>query len=168
MVRARADWTLVMLLLPSVVLAAGAVNIDIDWTVVAHFVLFTAFVLIMKDLVFEPLIKVFEERERRTKGAIDQARTMDEQAIELRQEYEERFEGVRREAAVDREQVRSRLKKLEAETLESARQAVATKLEAGLDAIQRQVGEARADLGREQSSLAHAIASRVLGREVRG
>jgi len=148
-------------------LLSGAVNIDLDLTAAAHLVLFCFFAVIMKPLIFDPLMRVFEERERRTSGAKARARGMDEEAIELRQEYEHKLDDVRREAAIDREQNRARTAKLEAELTESARNNAAEKLTAGMTKIHAEMATIRTNLAKDRPALAAQIASRVLGREVR-
>jgi F-type H+-transporting ATPase subunit b len=154
-------------LAPGPLLASGPVNLDLDPTLFMHMILFTAFAVLMKDLVFDPLMRVFEERERRTAGAIEQARKMDEEAITLKQEYETRLEAIRREAATDREQQRARVKKIENELLEEARGAMATRLAAGMEGLRAEVDAIRTDLGRKRAPLAAEIATKVLGRAVR-
>jgi F-type H+-transporting ATPase subunit b len=59
------------------------------------------------------------------------------------------------------------VKKLEAELMDDARQAVGTHLEYGMTKVQQEVGAIRKDLERQQTSLAAEIASRVLGRDVK-
>jgi F-type H+-transporting ATPase subunit b len=147
--------------------ASGAIQLDLNVTAVAQFILFTAFVVLMKDLIFDPLIKVFEERERRTAGAIDDARDLDEKAIELKSKVDTRVEEVRREAASDRERARVKLKQVEGEMLGSARTAAAEKLSSGLGKVESEAAAIRKDLDAQRASLAADIASRVLGREVR-
>ncbi len=147
-------------------LASSAVNVDLDITAVIHFVLSAAFVLLMKDLVFEPLMKVFDERERRTAGAIERARQMDEEAIALKTEYDDRMDGVRREAAVDRERVRGKLKRLELEMMSSTRKAVGETLDEGMSKLHVEVNKIQKDLEAQRVGLAAEIASRVLGREL--
>jgi F-type H+-transporting ATPase subunit b len=146
---------------------SSAVVVDLDPTFIAHFVLFTAFVVLMKDLIFDPLLKVFDERERRTHGAIAAARKMDEQAIALKQELDGKLEDIRREAAVDREAVRERVKAVESELMAEAREAMTKKLDAGMAEIHLEVKEIRKDLEANRAPLAADIASKVLGREVR-
>ncbi|MBM4376693.1 MAG: H(+)-transporting ATPase [Deltaproteobacteria bacterium] len=146
--------------------ASGAVNLDLDATAVAQFILFTAFVVLMKDLIFDPLLKVFDERERRTDGAIDDARDLDDRAIELKGKLDTRMDEVRREAAADRERSRAKLKELESETLTAARAAATTRLDAGLGAVEAEASTIRKDLEAQRAKLAAEIASRVLGREV--
>lgn len=147
--------------------ASGAVSVDLDLTFLAHFLLFTAFVVVCKDLVFEPLMRVFEERERRTHGAVERARKMDERAIELKREYEEKLDGVRRQAAVDREKIRTRLKRADEELRGAAQRAANERLESGIARVERDVAAIRKDLVAQQTKLGAEITSRVLGREVR-
>ncbi len=148
-------------------LSSSAVTVDLDPTFIAHFILFTAFVVLMKDLIFDPLLKVFEERERRTHGAVSAARKMDEQTISLKQELDAKLEGIRRDAAVDRDQVRERVKQLESELMAEARDAMSQDLDAGMAKLDGEVAEIRKDLKAHRGPLAAEIASKVLGREVR-
>ncbi|MCC6522449.1 MAG: ATP synthase F0 subunit B [Polyangiaceae bacterium] len=148
-------------------LLAGGVNVDFDLTFLAHFVLFAAFIFLMKPIIFDPLLRLFEERERRTAGAIARARGMDEQAIVLKQSYDEKLEGVRRVAAVDREAERSRLNALQNELMAATRHAVDERLRASSIKLEIEVSDARRELERDESVVAAQIASRVLGREVR-
>jgi F-type H+-transporting ATPase subunit b len=146
--------------------AAGAVNVDVDVTLFAQLVLFTAFVVLMKDLVFEPLLAVFEARERRTEGAKEKAREMDELAIERMAELETKKEAIRREAAGDRERIRARVKALETRLLGEAREAASRTVDSGLSKIRGEVTHTRRDLEGGRAALAAEIASRVLGRPV--
>lgn len=149
-------------------LLSGAVNIDLDLTAVAHLVLFCFFVVIMKPLIFDPLMRVFEERERRTTGAIDKAREMDEKALELKAEYDDKLDDVRREAAVDRDQLRAKTTKLESELLDAARGKAGAHLDTGMSKIHGEADAIRKQLTAQRPELASEIASRVLGRRVDG
>jgi F-type H+-transporting ATPase subunit b len=152
---------------PGTLLASGAVNVDLDPTFIVQFLLFAFFIVLMKDVLFDPLLRVFEEREKRTAGAIAEARQMDERALALKQEYDSRLEAIRREAVVDRERVRAQVKKLESELVERARAEVQQRLSAGLGDVQREVEIIRVDLDAQRAALAAEIAARVLGRDVR-
>ena len=145
---------------------SGAVNIDLDLTAVAHLVLFSFFAVIMKPLIFDPLMIVFEERERRTTGAKDKAREMDEKALGLKADYEEKLEGVRREAAVDRDELRAKTAKLESELLNAARTKAGDQLDAGLATVRAEADSIRKSLDGDRPALVAEIASRVLGRSV--
>lgn len=141
-------------------------ELDFDLTFLAQFVLFTAFITVLKPLLFDPLLKVFEERERRTEGAKHEARKMDERAGELLTKYEAELEKVRREAGVERERLRVETAKLEAQIMAEARAETAKILDAGKARIAAEVEQLRKELQRTQPELAAQIASRMLGREV--
>jgi len=148
-------------------LASGAVSVDIDVSFVAQFVMFAGFVVLMKPLVFDPLIRVFEERERRTTGAIAEARKLDERAIELKNDLEERLDGVRQEARVHRDKLRTQAIKLEAEMLAEARVVANRLVEQGKTKVAGEIERIATELESQRQGLAADIASRVLGREVR-
>ena len=54
--------------------ASGAVNIDFDLTFVGQMVIFAALILVLEPLVYDPVLGLFEEREKRTDGAKASAR----------------------------------------------------------------------------------------------
>lgn len=147
--------------------ASQDVTVDFDMTFLAQFVLFTMFIIVFKPLLFDPLLRVFEERERRTEGAKKEAREMDERAGELLTKYEAELEKVRRTAGVERERLRAETAKLEAQIMAEARAETAKILDAGKARIAAEVTELRRELERSRPELAADIASRVLGREVR-
>ena len=152
----------------SPLLAAGGIDIDVNATVLVQTVLFFAFMMFMKPLIFDPLLRVFEERERRTAGAVDRARGMDEKAIALKNEADQKLDATRREAGAEREANRAALAKQRSEQTESARQAASEKLDGGMKKVEAEVSQIRKDLETERKTLAAEIASRVLGREVKG
>lgn len=148
-------------------LSGGAVNIDFDLTFLGQMVIFGVLALVLKPLLFDPVLGLFEERERRTEGARAEARQMQERAGELLRQYERELERVNRVAAEERDRIRAQTAKLEGEILHEAR-AVATKIvDAGRRQIEEEVHAIKFDLGRESERLARDITGRVLGREVR-
>lgn len=146
--------------------ASADVSVDFDLTFLVQFVLFTMFVLVMKPLLFDPLLRVFEERERRTEGAKQEARLMDEKAGVLQEEYETELERVRHQAGLERERLRAETAKLEAQIMTEARAETGRILAAGKARIALEVEQLRADLDQKKPAMAAEIASKVLGREV--
>ena len=64
-------------------LAAGApqaINVDVDWTFLVQLGLIVALMLVLKPLLFDPMLKLFEEREKRIEGAKVQARHIDDKS----------------------------------------------------------------------------------------
>lgn len=147
-------------------LFASAIELEINAVFLAQFVLFGLFVSLLKPLLFDPLLRVFEEREKRTDGAKAEARQMDEEAGELLKKYEAELSRVRREAGVERERLRAETAKLEAKIMAEARAETATILADGKARIAEEVAQLRKELEQQKPALAAQIAGRVLGREV--
>ncbi|WP_437676406.1 ATP synthase F0 subunit B [Sorangium sp. So ce131] len=147
--------------------ASGAIAVDFDLTFIAQIALFSTFIVVLKPLLLDPLLRVFEERERRTDGAKREAREMDERAGELLTRYEAEIEKVRREAGVERERLRAETAKIEAQIMAEARNETARILEDGKAKIAAEVARMRAELAAAQPALAAEIAASMLGREVR-
>jgi F-type H+-transporting ATPase subunit b len=144
----------------------GGVNIDFDLSVVAQMVLFALLIVVLKPLLFDPVLKVFEEREKRTEGAKAEARKMQEQAGELLTRYERELERVHQVAAQEREKIRSETARLEQEILAQGRQVATDIVEQGRSKIDQEVRAIQFELGRQSEQLARQIAGRVLGRDL--
>jgi len=147
-------------------LFASAINLALDLTFLAQLALFGVFITLLKPLLFDPLLKVFEERERRTEGAKDEARKMDAEAGELLQQYEAELAKVRREAGLERERLRAQTAKLEAKIMDEARAETAKIIEEGQARIRAEVEQLRRELETTKPELASHIAARILEREV--
>lgn len=146
--------------------ASGAVNIDFDLTFVGQMVVFAVLILVLKPLVYDPVLGLFEEREKRTDGAKAAAREMQEKAGVLLRKYEHELEKVHQVAAEERDRTRAETARLETEQMNEAR-AVATKIiDDGRARIAEEIHAVRFELGRSSEKLARDIAARVLGREV--
>jgi F-type H+-transporting ATPase subunit b len=144
----------------------GAVSIDLDRTVVVQMVLFALLVVVLKPLLFDPVLHVFALREERTEGERARARKLQEQAGELLRRYERELERVNQVAAEERERVRSETTKLEAEILREARDSTAKIAEEARRRVEQEINAIRFQLGKESERLARDVAARVLGREV--
>jgi F-type H+-transporting ATPase subunit b len=147
--------------------ATGGVNVDFDLTFLAQFLLFTLFILVIKPLLFDPMLRVFEERERRTEGAKQKARAMDEKAGELLTKYEAELDKVRREANTERDRLRAETARIEAQIMAQARAETAKIIEDGKARIASEMESLRRELEASRPALASEIASRVLDREVK-
>ncbi len=151
----------------SAAMSGGAITLDLDRTVLLQMVLFAGLVLVLKPLLFDPVLRVFEEREKRTEGARDEARKLQEKAGELLRKYEREMERVQQVAHEEREKLRGETARLEAQILGEARAATSMIVEEGRVTIEREVSVMRADLNQQASALAEAVAAGVLGKEIR-
>jgi F-type H+-transporting ATPase subunit b len=152
--------------MPLLAAAPQAITVDIDWTFLVQLVLFVGLTLILKPVLFDPMLKLFEERERRIDGAKAQARQIDEKSATALAKYEGEMAKARAAANVDRERIRAEALRHEQQILADVRAATAKVLDDGKRAAQAEADRARAALRGEAATMARDLASRVLGREV--
>src|SRR5450432_76877 len=126
--------------------APQAISVDFDATFLVQFVLFVALTLVLKPLLFDPMLKLFEEREKLTDGAKAQARHMDERSAQALTEYETAMAKARAGANAERERVRAEGLKREQEILGAVREATAKVLDEGKRAAQSEAERARTTL----------------------
>lgn len=146
-------------------MSGSPIDLDFNNVVVFQAVIFVFLIVVLKPLLFDPMLKVFGLREERTEGARETARQLEEQAGELLTRYEAELTRVNQAAAAERDRLRVETTKLEAQILNEARTAAAKIVEDGRRRIETEVNAIRFELGKQSERLASDIATRVLGRE---
>jgi F-type H+-transporting ATPase subunit b len=144
----------------------AAVNVDVDASFLVQLGLFIVLLLILKPLLFDPMLKLFEEREKQTVGTIAKAREEDEKSAKALAKYEVIVGKGREAGATEANVLRAEGAKREAALLADVRTVTATTLEQGRAAIAQEAKAAREGLRAEAGTLGREIAARVLGREV--
>jgi F-type H+-transporting ATPase subunit b len=144
----------------------GGVDVDFDATIAVQVVFFLFLLVVLKPLLFDPMLKLFEEREKRIDGARKQARQIDEASAEALEKYEKAMAKARAEANAERDKLRGEGMRTEAEILGKVRAATTKMLEEGRGRMRTEVDATRTQLRQEVSVLARDLAGRVLGREV--
>lgn len=144
----------------------GGVTVDLDASLLVQIALFVVLLVILKPLLFEPMLKLFEEREKRIEGTRREASKEDERSAKALAKYEAILNKAREAGAAERDTLRAEGARKEAETMARVRTAVASTIEQGRTALASDAKKTRADLAAEAALLGRTIASRVLGREV--
>jgi F-type H+-transporting ATPase subunit b len=124
--------------------------------------------MVLNQFLFKPLRKIIDERERRTaeaKGALDDARAVQEQRLA---EIELRLKEARREAYEIRDASQRSGRAQRDALMAEARQQAHEVVEQAREEIAADVKTARTDLGAEAERLSKLIADRVLGKAVAG
>ncbi|HEY5240420.1 MAG TPA: H(+)-transporting ATPase [Polyangiaceae bacterium] len=146
--------------------APQAITVDVDWSLMVQVVLFVGLTLILKPVLFDPMLKLFEEREKRIDGAKLKARKIDEKSVHALTKYDGEMAKARAAGGVERDRIRVDATKKEQEILAAVRTSAAKTLEDGKKAAQAEADRARAALRADATAMARDLASRVLGREV--
>lgn len=147
--------------------AAGGVEVDINpYLVLLQLGLVTGLMLVLKPLLFDPLLKLFEERERKVDGARAEARSMDDKAADIKLRLDAERERVHREAAAERDKLRAEAARIEASEMAAAKAEVTELLDNGRKRLREETTQLEGQLARDTDSIARDVAARVLGREV--
>ena len=157
-----------MVLANLTVVAEGPVTVDLDASTLIQIGLFIVLFLVLKPVLFDPMLKLFEEREKRIDGAKLQARKMDEKSAGALSKYESEMAKARASANKERDQLRAEGVKTENEILEKVRKSTALTLEQGKRQARDEAARVRTELQTETGEMAKQLAARVLGREVQG
>jgi F-type H+-transporting ATPase subunit b len=140
--------------------------ISLDISILYQAILFVILWLILNKVLFQPYLKLLDERERRTTGAQHDSTELEHEGARLRAQYEEKVAQAQSLAAGEREQLlqtaRQEREKILAQARQEAeqiltrrRQEIATALEA-----ERRLAAA------EAATIGAEITSKVLGRKV--
>ena len=146
--------------------APQAISVDFDATFLVQLVLMAGLTLVLKPLLFDPMLRLFEERERRIDGAKMQARKIDEKSASALSKYETEMAKTRAAANAEREKIRAEAVRREQEILGAVRTSTTRMIEDGKRAAEAEAARVRATLKEGTGVLARDLAGRVLGREV--
>ena len=150
-------------------LLSAAASVEVDFNpqlVLAQLAMLTLLFIVLQELLFKPLIKTFEARDRRTTGAIHDARVADNKAAEILREIEGELAEVHRVASDERDKVRAEVSREEAKILAEAREDVARQVEDGRKRIREEAQALEFAMGQSANEYSREVATRVLGREV--
>ena len=135
---------------------------DLSALWVIAFLLLTTYLL--NGLIFQPILKVIEARNRAITDARDLAESASERATAANTEYTQKLNAARSEVYRQMDDTRRAAMDRRAALLAETRAGVEHELKQATTRVQQQAAEARSSLDREAETLAGAIVSRVLGR----
>ena len=135
---------------------------DLSALWVIFFLLLTTFLL--NRLIFQPILKVIEARNKAVSDARSLAQTASERATAANIEYSQKLNAARTEVYRQMDDKRRAAMEQRSALLAETRAGVERELTDATSRVKQQATEARATLDREAETLAGAIVSRVLGR----
>ncbi len=154
-----------MQLLSTVFLSGGSI-IDLDGTFVIQLVIFFVAMLVLRSLVFKPVVALFDAREEAIDGARVDARRMEKEAGDKAVTFDEEMRTVRIEAGQERDRLRTEGQRLERQVLDKVRTETQETLRSADKKMRAEADKARSEIKVTVPALARDIAARLLGREV--
>jgi F-type H+-transporting ATPase subunit b len=152
--------------MPIVSLASGHPLIDIDLTAVVQLVLFLITAYVANRLLFQPYLELRERRKAGIEGARAEAEKMTAQADAKLADYEKSLAAARDRAGEEGRKVRAEAAAFEKKVLDEARGSAQKAIDEAQVKMREQAEAARAQLMPQAETLARAIGSKLLGREV--
>ena len=140
--------------------------INLDLSLVVQIVLFLVFWAIMCRVLFAPMGRLMEERERRTGGTQLQARAMLDEGKQLQAEYEAEIAKARAEGEALKSQIRAEAARARDLIITQGHEAAAERSQSMRGEIRRELESARQTIIGQAESLAQDMAEKVLGRKV--
>lgn len=140
--------------------------IQLDYSIVYQIVLFVILWLILNKLLFQPYLRLLEEREHQTTGAQHDSVDLEYEGAKLKAQYDEKMaqgqasgyaakEAITQDARQQREKILGQARDEAARSLEQVRQEVAAAMEQ-----EKQLATA------EVTAVAADMVNKVLGRRV--
>ena len=148
------------------VLLSGGSVIDLDATLFVQMGIFFIAFFILKSLVFQPVMGLFDARDAAIDGARAEAKRMETEAADKRQSFEAELRKVSAAANEEREKLRNEAQRLARQLTEQARQQAAESQKSAKDRMDAQAATVRERALAEVPQLAKQIAGKLLGRSV--
>ena len=136
-----------------------------DYSVIWVIVFVLLLIVLMQQLLFNPLLRVMNARESAVKSARDLADKAAADAASATETFEQKTRAARQEIARQMDEARRAAETERARLLEDAHAQAHGTIAAATTQLMADANDARQRLGRDSTELAHAIADRVLGRQ---
>lgn len=141
--------------------------ISIDWTMLVQFVNFLVLMAVLNILLYRPLRRVMSARQDAIDGGHKKASDLENSINEKMQSYESKLQQAKAEGSTQAATLRAEAAKDESVILGEARSAADKSLSELKSSVAVEADQAREVLKKESKSIARAIASKVLGRNVK-
>ena len=140
--------------------------ISLDISILYQIILFVALWLILNKILFQPYLRLLEERERRTIGAEHDSADLEHEGARLRAQYEEKIAQAQSAAYAAKDAILQEARQQREKILGEARAAAASKLEQARREISLALEKEKALAAAEAATVAGEMVSKVLGRKV--
>jgi F-type H+-transporting ATPase subunit b len=137
-----------------------------DFTLVYQIILFLILWVILSKVLFHPYLSLLDERERKTAGALQEARDLEREGERLRVEYEEKIAQAQAAGYAAREAILKAASEQREKLLAQAREEAASVLEKARAEVRAQMEKESQLAVAEAANIAREMVSKILGRNV--
>ena len=146
--------------------AENSIQLVPDGTLLLHVLIILVMVYVLNATLFQPINRILEAREKRTRGRLTEAQEILSNVSEKLADYERALRAGRTEAYAFTEHERAGAMQDRQKHLDEMRAKLAASTASEKEAIQRQAEAARMTLDADARSMAIEIGSRILSRSI--
>ena len=136
---------------------------EVNATLLIQLFLFLSLLAWLSKFLFAPILKLFDERERRIQGARAEALELQKQAQARLEEVDARIHAAQKDAKLALLALQAEGAKFHREVLEAARQQSAEQMREAQENLKAEVAQIRAELMPVQTDLSKQVLARFLG-----
>jgi F-type H+-transporting ATPase subunit b len=140
--------------------------IALDYSVFYQVVLFVVLWAVLARVLFRPYLNLLEERERKTTGVQHDSTDLEREGARLRAQYEEKIAQAEAMGYAAKEAIVQEGRQQKEKIITQARDESASMLETVRREVESQFQKERQLIATEVRTLAHEMASKILGRDV--
>ncbi len=140
--------------------------VELNYTVWIQMANFLVLILMLNFLLFKPVLKIIEERNKKIEESREGIKSLDETIERKMAQYEERIRQARAEAALQRDAVTEEGTEQSKVIIGKVRDDLSKKLEDFKAQLQKETDAARGSLREQTRTIAAEISEKVLGRGV--
>lgn len=138
--------------------------VEVNGTIIVQMIIFVSLLMCLSRLLFAPLLKLFDERERRIDLAKNEALTLSKMAEEKAREFEVRYKTASETARHALSHVKSENQKIYQEELRALREEANEAIKRAQSTILKEEAKVREDLLAQSEALADEIIGAVATR----
>ncbi len=146
--------------------AAGDDLLSVNKTVFIQIVIFLAAIFILNTLVFKPFIALIDKRDKLTRGAIEEAKELEQKVKDIIKEYDGKLHEARLVAAEERSLIVHEAQVASNEVITKARAQAGALMDDAKVKLEAETKEMKEMIKGDIDGIAKDIASQVLGKEV--
>jgi F-type H+-transporting ATPase subunit b len=140
--------------------------ISLDYSVVYQIILFLVLWIILRKILFQPYLRLLEERERKTTGAQHDSLELEHEGARLRAQYEEKIAQAKAAGYASKEAILQEARRERERILTQAREEAMKLLEGMRREVESQMQKERQLAAVEARIIAQEMVSKILGRKV--
>ena len=138
--------------------------VAIDWTLIVQAVNFLIFMVLINKFLFQPLLRLMEEREKELNGIYSEAEALKVKAEQLLKEVEETLSKAKEEAKKIIDAAVKEAREEKERIISQAQEEASVKVEKAKEEIWQAFESEKAKLEAEAEKLAEEIIRKILGK----